>query len=54
MRAIVLGGFGGLESLVIEELPDPAPRAGHVFRGQGFRRKSCPNPYAQGRMGGGG
>ena len=30
MRAIVLSGFGGLESLVIKELPDPAPKAGHV------------------------
>lgn len=31
MRAIVLNGFGGLESLVIKELPDPKPRAGHVL-----------------------
>jgi len=31
MRAIVLNGFGGLESLVIKELPDPEPRAGHVL-----------------------
>ena len=30
MRAIVLSGFGGLESLVIKELPDPEPKAGHV------------------------
>jgi NADPH:quinone reductase and related Zn-dependent oxidoreductases len=29
MRAIVLSGFGGLESLVIKELPDPEPKAGH-------------------------
>ena len=27
MRAIVLSGFGGLESLVIKELPDPQPKA---------------------------
>lgn len=31
MRAIVLNGFGGLESLVIKELPDPKPKAGHVL-----------------------
>ena len=31
MRAIVLNGFGGLESLVIKELPDPQPKAGHVL-----------------------
>src|SRR5262244_3341207 len=31
MRAIVLNGFGGFESLVIKELPDPQPRAGHVL-----------------------
>src|SRR5215510_3995244 len=31
MRAIVLSGFGGLESLVIKELPDPHPKAGHVL-----------------------
>ena len=31
MRAIVLSGFGGLESLVIKEIPDPGPKAGHVL-----------------------
>jgi len=31
MRAIVLNGFGGLESLVIKELPDPEPKTGHVL-----------------------
>jgi NADPH:quinone reductase len=31
MRAIVLNGFGGLESLVIKELPDPKPKTGHVL-----------------------
>jgi NADPH:quinone reductase len=31
MRAIVLSGFGGLESLVIKELPDPKPKALHVL-----------------------
>jgi NADPH:quinone reductase-like Zn-dependent oxidoreductase len=31
MRAIVLSGFGGLESLVIKELPDPEPKVGHVL-----------------------
>ena len=31
MRAIVLSGFGGLDSLVIKELPDPEPKVGHVL-----------------------
>ncbi|HJZ97777.1 MAG TPA: zinc-binding dehydrogenase [Candidatus Solibacter sp.] len=31
MRAIVINGFGGFESLVIKELPDPHPKAGHVL-----------------------
>lgn len=31
MRAIVLDGFGGPESLAIKELPDPEPRVGHVL-----------------------
>ena len=31
MRAVVLSGFGGLESLVIKELPDPEPKVGHVL-----------------------
>jgi len=30
MRAIVIAQFGGLESLVIKELPDPEPKPGHV------------------------
>jgi NADPH:quinone reductase len=30
MRAILLKGFGGLDSLVIETLPDPEPEAGHA------------------------
>jgi NADPH2:quinone reductase len=30
MRAIVLEKFGGLESLVYKEIPDPEPKAGHV------------------------
>jgi NADPH2:quinone reductase len=30
MRAIVIKGFGGLDSLVIEKLPDPEPKAGHA------------------------
>jgi NADPH2:quinone reductase len=30
MRAIVLEKFGGLDSLVIKEIPEPEPRAGHV------------------------
>src|SRR5262249_11690866 len=31
MRAIVLSAFGGIESLVIKELPDPEPKVGHVL-----------------------
>ena len=30
MRAIVLATFGGLDSLVYTELPEPEPLAGHV------------------------
>jgi NADPH2:quinone reductase len=30
MRAIVLEKFGGLESLVYKEIPEPEPKAGHV------------------------
>jgi NADPH:quinone reductase-like Zn-dependent oxidoreductase len=30
MRAIVLDKFGGLDSLVYKEIPDPEPKAGHV------------------------
>jgi NADPH:quinone reductase len=30
MRAIVLAKFGGLDSLVYTELPEPEPLAGHV------------------------
>src|SRR5262245_57426753 len=30
MRAIVLEKFGGLDSLVYRDLPEPEPKAGHV------------------------
>src|SRR4029077_3943017 len=30
MRAIVLEGFGGLDSLVYREIPEPEPLPGHV------------------------
>ena len=30
MRAIVIEKFGGLDSLVIKEIPEPEPAAGHV------------------------
>jgi NADPH:quinone reductase len=30
MRAVVLEKFGGLDSLVYKEIPDPEPKAGHV------------------------
>jgi len=31
MRAIILKQFGGLDSLVIENLPDPEPKPGDVL-----------------------
>ena len=31
MRAIVLEKFGGLDSLVYQEIPDPEPMTGHVI-----------------------
>jgi hypothetical protein len=31
MRAVVLEKFGGLDSLVYKEIPDPEPKAGHVL-----------------------
>src|SRR6516164_6180252 len=31
VRAIVLNGFGGYETLVIKEIPQPEPKAGHVL-----------------------
>jgi NADPH:quinone reductase len=30
MRAIVIDHFGGLDSLVIKEMPEPEPKPGHV------------------------
>ena len=30
MRAIVLEKFGGLDSLVYRDIPEPEPKAGHV------------------------
>lgn len=30
MRAIVIQQYGGPEQLVIQDLPDPEPRSGHV------------------------
>src|SRR5947208_4445888 len=30
MQAIVVEKFGGLDSLVIKDIPEPAPKAGHV------------------------
>jgi NADPH2:quinone reductase len=30
MRAIVIDGYGGVEHLVIKEIPDPQPKPGHV------------------------
>jgi NADPH:quinone reductase-like Zn-dependent oxidoreductase len=31
MRAIVLEKFVGLDSLVYKDIPEPEPKAGHVF-----------------------
>jgi NADPH:quinone reductase len=37
MRSIVIEKFGGPENLVIKELPDPEPKAGHVgIQGKAF------------------
>jgi NADPH2:quinone reductase len=30
MRAIVLEKFGGLDSLVYKDIPEPEPKSGHV------------------------
>jgi NADPH:quinone reductase len=30
MRAIVIDGFGGVEHLVIKEIPEPEPKHGHA------------------------
>ena len=30
MRAIVIERFGGLDGLVIKEIPEPEPAAGHI------------------------
>ena len=30
MRAIVIDHFGGLDSVVIKEVPEPEPKLGHV------------------------
>ena len=30
MRAIVLEEFGGLDSLIYRQIPEPEPKAGHV------------------------
>jgi len=33
MRALVLEKFGGLDSLVYKDIPEPEPKAGHVTLG---------------------
>jgi hypothetical protein len=33
MRAIVLEKFGGLDSLVYKDIPEPEPKAGHASLG---------------------
>jgi hypothetical protein len=38
MRAIVLEKFGGLDSLVYKEIPDPEPKPGHATRVVGAGR----------------
>ena len=46
MRAIIIKHFGGLDSLVIEKLPDPVPKPGSVLiEVKAFGRrfhKACP------------
>jgi NADPH2:quinone reductase len=47
MRATVLEKFGGPDSLVIKEIPEPEPRAVHVVI-QGVRHQSRRDAYAPG------
>ena len=52
MRAIVLEKFGGLDSLVYRDIPEPEPQGrpcGH--RGQGVRHQPRRDAHAPGRMG---
>ena len=46
MRAIVLEKFGGLDSLVYKEIPDPEPKAGHVV----IEVKACGLNHAEVHM----
>jgi NADPH:quinone reductase-like Zn-dependent oxidoreductase len=44
MRAIVLEKFGGLDSLVYKEIPDPEPKPGHAvieIKAFGINRPRC-------------
>ena len=44
MRAIVLEKFGGLDSLVYKDIPEPEPKAGHVviqIKAFGLTTPSC-------------
>ena len=52
MRAIVIQHFGGLDSLVIKNLPDPIAQPGSVLiEVKAFGINHAENPYAQRRMG---
>ena len=51
MRAIVLEKFGGLDSLVYRDIPDPEPRLARGDRNQGVWHQPRRDAYALGRMG---
>ena len=52
MRAIVLEKFGGLDSLVYKDIPEPEPKAGHVvieIKAFGINHAECTCAVASGR-----
>ena len=52
MRAIVLEKFGGLDSLVYKEVPEPEPKAGHVvIEIKAFGINHAEATHASGRVG---
>ena len=51
MRAIVLEKFGGLDSLVYKDIPEPEPKAGHVviqIKAFGINHAECTCARASG------
>ena len=54
MRAIVLEKFGGLDSLVIKEIPEPEAKAGHVvIQVKAFGISACGEQHRLAGPGGG-